>query len=221
MRSVLASLPVIVLATCCSGSQPIDFDTQVMPILTRQGCNAGSCHGAAIGRGGLKLSLLGSDAAADHDAIVRELRGRRVNLSQPDDSLVLLKPSEQVEHEGGLRLDDDSESYELLRRWIAEGARRQGDRKLARLEVQPTEVTLPRPGQTFSIRVTASFNDGSKGDVTASTVPDRGRSGIDADRSAAWFRQGHAARCSHTDRALLGSGGSDSSGRADHRHATH
>ncbi|MDF1843740.1 MAG: hypothetical protein P1U77_20060, partial [Rubripirellula sp.] len=86
--------------------QPIDFDTEVMPVFTRQGCNAGSCHGAAIGRGGFKLSLLGSNSKLDHHAITRQLEGRRINLTRPDRSLLLLKPSEQVGHEGGLAMRD-------------------------------------------------------------------------------------------------------------------
>ena len=69
--------------------QTVDFDTQIIPILTKSGCNAGACHGAAIGRGGFKLSLYGGDPESDYRAIVRELEGRRVNLAHPDTSLVL------------------------------------------------------------------------------------------------------------------------------------
>ena len=96
----------------------IDFDTQVLPVLTRAGCNTGSCHGAAAGRGGLRLSLYGSNPALDHERLVYELRGRRVNLDQPESSLVLLKPSGFLDHGGGLRLDEESEGYQLLRDWI-------------------------------------------------------------------------------------------------------
>ena len=68
-----------------------DFDADVMPVFTKAGCNVGSCHGAAIGRGGFKLSLYGSDAAADYRVIVHELEGRRINLASPQQSLLLLK----------------------------------------------------------------------------------------------------------------------------------
>ena len=84
------------------GARPVDFDTEVIPLLTRAGCNAGSCHGAAVGRGGFHLSLLGAEAALDYDTIVRELEGRRVDLARPDESLILTKPSGRLEHEGGV-----------------------------------------------------------------------------------------------------------------------
>ncbi|MDG2222915.1 MAG: DUF1549 and DUF1553 domain-containing protein [Rubripirellula sp.] len=152
------------------GDRPIDFDTEVMPTFTRQGCNAGSCHGAAIGRGGFKLSLLGSNSKLDHDAIIRHLEGRRVNLKRPDRSLLLLKPSEQVGHEGGLAMSDDSPSYERVHQWISEGAYRSGLRQLVKLTVSPRKSTLPRPESSVSVRVKATFNDGSTTDVTRWTV---------------------------------------------------
>ncbi|MEM1067389.1 MAG: DUF1549 and DUF1553 domain-containing protein, partial [Planctomycetota bacterium] len=150
--------------------RPIDFDTEIMPVLTRLGCNAGSCHGAAIGRGGFKLSLLGSSAALDHDAIVRHLEGRRVNLARPDRSLLLLKPSEQLGHEGGLVMEEDSEGFKRISAWIREGARRDGSRELIDLTLSPQRATLPKPGETVRIGITASYSDGSSDDVTRWTV---------------------------------------------------
>jgi hypothetical protein len=150
--------------------QPIDFDTEVMPVFTRQGCNAGSCHGAAIGRGGFKLSLLGSNSKLDHHAITRQLEGRRINLTRPDRSLLLLKPSEQVGHEGGLAMRDDSASYERIQRWISEGAYRSGIRQLVKLTVSPRQTTLPQPESSVSVSVKATYNDGSTSDVTQWTV---------------------------------------------------
>ena len=136
------------IASC---AEPVDFDTQVIPVLTRQGCNAGSCHGAAVGRGGFKLSLLGSNAAADHDAIVHHLEGRRVNLAEAGKSLLLRKASEQIGHEGGLALPDDSPAFELVRCWITEGAVRRDDRRLIEFnrdsrsrDARSGQVTRPR-----------------------------------------------------------------------------
>jgi hypothetical protein len=151
-------------------SGTIDFDTQVIPVLTRQGCNAGSCHGAAIGRGGFKLSLLGSGGARDYDAIVQQLEGRRVNLADPEKSLLLRKPSEQLGHEGGLVLPDDSPAFELIQRWISEGAIRRTDRKLTSLVVNPNDQILSRTGETVSVRVAAAFSTGETADVTQWTV---------------------------------------------------
>ena len=148
----------------------VDFDTEIIPILTRHGCNSGSCHGAAIGRGGLKLSLLGSDAAGDHAAIVHQLQGRRVNLDAAERSLLLKKPSEQIGHEGGLRLAEDSQHYAIMLRWIAQGAGRIEKHRLHELVVQPSELLLNRTGETANVRVIAQFDDGTSADVTSTTV---------------------------------------------------
>src|SRR5262249_53330285 len=95
------------LLTLAIFSAPVDFDTDVLPVLTKAGCNAGACRGAAAGRGGFKLSLFGGDPTADHRAIARELEGRRINLAHPERSLLLLKPTWQLDHEGGQRFEED------------------------------------------------------------------------------------------------------------------
>jgi len=169
-RTLISLSFVSFVAVSVHGERPIDFDTEVMPVLTRQGCNAGSCHGAAIGRGGFKLSLLGSNAKADHDAIVRHLEGRRINLAHPQRSLVLLKPSEQVGHEGGSVMEEGSEAFDLVHRWITEGATRPGVRILRDLKITPQKATLEQPGNSASVQVRASFNDESTEDVTKWTV---------------------------------------------------
>ncbi len=165
-----AVLSHVFLAAAAPSAERVDFDTEIIPLLTRHGCNAGSCHGAAIGRGGFKLSLLGSDAAADHDAIVRHLGGRRVNLADADESLVLRKPAERIEHEGGLVLDEASAAFALLRRWIDEGARRHRDRKLTNLVVTPPHKMLAAKGESALVRVVATFDSDETRDVTAWTV---------------------------------------------------
>ena len=100
----------------------MDFRNDLIPMFTKHGCNAGACHGAAIGRGGFKLSLYGGDPQSDFEAVVRQMHGRRVNLSNPDESLIFLKPTEYVEHGGGLVFDDESDSAQLLIDWIKQGA---------------------------------------------------------------------------------------------------
>jgi len=150
----------------------VDFDTEIMPLLTRHGCNAGSCHGAAIGRGGFKLSLLGSDAAVDFDTIVHALEGRRVNRFRSDRSLLLLKPSEQVGHEGGLIFEQDSTAFEKLQAWIDQGARRIRARELVALRTQPDNVVLDQPGDSIPLSILATFQGSvtNEVDVTDWTV---------------------------------------------------
>src|SRR3954453_1643767 len=90
---------------------PPDFATRVVPVLTKAGCNAGSCHGAALGRGGFRLSLLGYNPDFDHDSLVQEFEGRRVNTSRPERSLALRKATGGLDHEGGPRLTSEGEGY--------------------------------------------------------------------------------------------------------------
>src|SRR5262249_24612095 len=110
---VLGSLLVFGLTTVQAG-ETLAFRTTILPILTKAGCNAGACHGAATGQGGFKLSLLGYDPRADHDSIVREFEGRRVNLAAPEESLILRKPAMQMAHGGGQRFTVGSQPDRLL-----------------------------------------------------------------------------------------------------------
>ncbi len=146
---------------------PVTFERDIEPILTRAGCNAGACHGKARGQNGFALSLLGFDPTQDFDAIVKESGGRRVSRLAAEDSLLLRKASARVPHGGGLRLLPTSRSYEMLIRWIVGGMPRTpaGAPRLARIAVEPTERTLKR-SESFSLRVTAQFTDGSREDVT-------------------------------------------------------
>ena len=94
MKTLLKSLTLIVSVASAgmaedSSEETIDFRNDLMPVLTKHGCNAGACHGAAIGRGGFKLSLYGGDPSADYDATVQQVGGRRVNLAKPDQSLIV------------------------------------------------------------------------------------------------------------------------------------
>src|ERR1700731_4774415 len=97
-------------------ARTITFESDVQPLLTRAGCNAGACHGKARGQNGFALSLLGFDPGSDHDAIVKEGRGRRVFPAVPDESLLLRKASARVPHGGGPRLERESPAYEKVRR---------------------------------------------------------------------------------------------------------
>lgn len=145
----------------------VDFQSEVMPMLTRAGCNAGDCHGSAAGRGGFHLSLLGSSPDRDFAAITSEFKGRRLNLKHPAESLILKKPTGFIDHGGGNVLDVDSDEAALLERWIAEGAREVVQRKLVEFHVglSSGNSTITK-GQGGLVRALATFSDGIQLDVT-------------------------------------------------------
>jgi hypothetical protein len=127
------------------------FTAEVMAVLSKAGCNAGTCHGNQNGKGGFKLSLRGQDPDLDYLAISRDQFGRRTNPLDPEQSLVLLKPSMQLAHEGGLRLKQGSLEYEILRRWITAGmpVERSDAPRLERIEVQPAQQVLVSVGNAL------------------------------------------------------------------------
>jgi hypothetical protein len=147
--------------------KPVDFKREIVPLLSRLGCNAGGCHGKASGQNGFKLSLFGFDAAFDHDAITKEARGRRVFPSAPDNSLLLLKATGQVPHGGGKRMPRDGHEYQLFRRWIAAGtpAAAPDAPHVVKLRVVPGDRVLKRE-RTQQLAVHAEYSDGSVRDVT-------------------------------------------------------
>ncbi len=122
----------------------VSFRNDVMAVLSKSGCNLGTCHGNARGKGGFQLSLRGQDPAADFAVLTHELFGRRTNPNRPEQSLLLLKPSMQIAHEGGKRLIIDSPEYQVLREWIAAGMPndRPDARTLEHLRVTPEEAFL-------------------------------------------------------------------------------
>src|SRR5437660_7587788 len=99
----------------------VDFERHLMGLFGRMGCNAGSCHGSFQGKGGFRLSLFGYDPEKDYYAVTHDSFGRRVNRTDPDNSLLLLKATGQVEHGGGVRFSKNTWQYEVLRQWIAKG----------------------------------------------------------------------------------------------------
>jgi hypothetical protein len=146
----------------------VSFTREIVPLLTRAGCNQGACHGAALGRGGFRLSLRGFDPAFDHDQIVRSAEGRRVVPSDPERSILLLKPSGAMEHGGGERFAYKSREYELLRRWLEDGAPAPAvrDPHVQALRVWP-DRRLMVPGERQQLVVQAVWSDGLVEVVTA------------------------------------------------------
>jgi hypothetical protein len=156
-----------VTVTRFADEPPVRFATEVVPTFTKLGCNTGGCHGKASGQNGFKLSLFGFEPGEDHEFIVKEARGRRLFLSAPDSSLLLLKATAQVPHGGGKRLEKGSPSYALLRRWIGQGAPNDAPdaATVQRIEVLPAERILDR-GASQQMIVVAYLSDGSTMDVT-------------------------------------------------------
>jgi hypothetical protein len=181
---------------------PVSMRLEMMPVLTKAGCNAGACHGAQYGKGGLKLSLFGSEPDADHKALLREGAGRRVDLLVPEASLLLAKPVGRVPHQGGVLIYDGSRAYSILHRWVRTGApaeRADAAPTLTSLEIFPRARmyrTDDRAAATQRLLVIAGFSDGSRRDVTADVRFDSNRPGTAAvapDGTAAIAGRGEAA----------------------------
>lgn len=169
--AVLACLTIgapLLGTTPAIAKAPISFRAEVMALLSKSGCNAGTCHGNLNGKGGLKLSLRGEDPALDHGVLTRGDKGRRLDLVTPEESLILLKPSMQLAHEGGMRFPKDSPEYRLLSQWIGEGAVDDADssRMPVSIEVSPSEAIAVPPNDKVPLQVTAVFGDGSRQEIT-------------------------------------------------------
>jgi len=149
----------------------LDFANRIVPILTKNGCNGGGCHGAANGQNGFRLSLLGFEPAEDYEHLVKESRARRLSFAAPDQSLLLQKGTGLVAHGGGGRLEPGSTDYKLLRNWIAAGCPPADPSapRLTKLEVYPA-ARLMTPHSEQQLLVTAVYSDGSREDVTATAV---------------------------------------------------
>jgi hypothetical protein len=161
------SQEVPVTVTGFAKSRPVDFRTEVQPLLSKLGCNAGGCHGKASGQNGFKLSLFGFDTDFDYQAISREARGRRVFAANPDESLFLTKATGKMPHGGGKRLNPTGPDYQIIRRWIASGtpASAPDAPRVVKLRVAPTDAVL-NPNQLQQLAVLAEYSDGSTRDVT-------------------------------------------------------
>jgi hypothetical protein len=147
---------------------PVSFSREIAPILTKAGCNQGACHGAQHGRGGFRLSLLGFDPVFDYGQIVQSAEGRRVVLSDPERSILLLKPTLTMEHKGGERFKVNSREFTFLKIWLEDGAPAPGrdDPLVTALGVWPAKRLLV-PGEQQQILARATWKDGRSEDVTA------------------------------------------------------
>ncbi|WP_242631786.1 DUF1549 and DUF1553 domain-containing protein [Rubripirellula amarantea] len=144
-----------------------DFQKHITPLLGRLGCNGRACHGSFQGRGGFALSLFGYDFQADHSALMEESSGR-VDVDDPDESLILSKPLDADSHEGGKRFDEGSWQHHVLRRWIESGATLDAGKPKAldALDVYPSEIIFANSDGTAQLKVIAKWQDGTREDVT-------------------------------------------------------
>ena len=168
---IVASLLTLAFAPLAT-SAAVSFRNDVMAVLSKAGCNAGTCHGNKNGKAGFKLSLRGQDPSADYIGLTRDVMARRTNLLQPDESLMLLKATARVAHEGGLRFKRDSMEYGILREWIGQGMPNDFGTapQLRAIEVSPATKVLIEPENRVQLEVRATFSDGSSRDVTPLAV---------------------------------------------------
>lgn len=173
------------------------FVRDVQPIMSKLGCNAGTCHGSANGKNGFKLSLRGYDSLFDHRALTDDLAGRRFNRAAPDQSLLLLKPAGGVPHMGGVLTRRGEPYYDLLRDWIAGGVKLDLDSpRVSGMEIFPKNPVIPLPGMKQQLRVLATYTDGRVRDVTAEAFIESSLSEkveVDKQGLATAVRRGEAA----------------------------
>ena len=179
---VMKEIPVTVAGT--KTVPDVDFVRDVNPLLAKMGCNQGTCHGAAKGKNGFKLSLRGYDPIFDVRALTDDHGARRVNLASPDDSLMLLKAAAAVPHAGGLLTRPDDPAYQVVRRWIEQGAKLDNATpRVTSISVFPTAAVIETPGRRQQFRVVANYADGRTRDVTREAFLESGNGEVaSADR---------------------------------------
>lgn len=167
------SIAVPITVSGQKATYPVSFVRDVMPAMSKLGCNAGTCHGSAEGKNGFKLSLRGYDPIFDYRALTDDLEGRRFNRAAPERSLMLMKPAGAVPHAGGVVYQQGDPGYELLKMWIAEGVKFDANApRVTSLEVLPKGRVIPQIGQKQQMVVMATYSDGAKRDVTAEAFVD-------------------------------------------------
>ncbi len=146
----------------------VDFERHIMGLFGRMGCNSGSCHGSFQGKGGFRLSLFGWDPERDYMTVTRDGLARRVSVTDPENSLLLLKATGAVEHGGGLRFSKDSWQYRIFKEWMKSGAPWQaGSGEVKKITITPPEFAFQKPNESCQLEVKANFADGSTVDITS------------------------------------------------------
>jgi hypothetical protein len=146
----------------------VSFVGDVMPVISRMGCNAGTCHGSAQGKNGFQLSLRGYDPRFDHLALTDDVAARRFNRAAPERSLMLMKTTGVVPHVGSVLTQPGEPYYEILSRWIGQGVKLDIDApRVTKIEVTPASAVIPLPGMKQQLTVWATYANGAKRDVSA------------------------------------------------------
>jgi hypothetical protein len=145
----------------------LSFVNDILPVLSKAGCNAGGCHAKPEGQNGFKLSVFAYDPKADYAKIVKDDRGRRVFPARAEESLLLKKPTMAVEHGGGQRFERGSGEYTTILKWIQQGMpyAQAGEARLVDLKVYPAERRYEK-GSAQHLLALADYSDGSARDVT-------------------------------------------------------
>jgi hypothetical protein len=193
----LGSCLTLLLGTVCASAASPSFVNDVIPVLTRLGCNQGACHGKNSGQNGFRLSLRGYAPEWDHHWITREFDGRRINRAAPEDSLFLLKPLGRMPHGGGKLLSETSQAGQVLLDWLKAGAPGpdKDDPLVVGVSVTPSKIVL-QPGEQRQLTVTAEYSDSEQRDVTWLTrfeSNDPGMTSIDAAGTLRVIRPGETA----------------------------
>ena len=158
---------LLLFATASSAAEPPSFLNEVMPVLTKAGCNQGACHGKGAGQNGFRLSLRGYAPDEDHRWITREFDGRRIDPAAPAGSLLVTKPTAQVPHEGGKLFGTGSREYQTLRDWVAAGSPGPNPKAATITGFALTPLNaVKKPGETVQLTAFATFSDGTRKDVT-------------------------------------------------------
>ena len=171
MRQRLALASIISAAVAMGAARdnaPVpSFRLDVMPVFFRAGCNSGGCHGAASGKDGFRLSLFGYDPAGDYFRLTQQIVGRRLDVAEPEQSLVLLKALGKVPHSGGRRFKQDTVYYDTLLRWIEAGAPDDAATTTATaIAIVPDKLVFTGKERTRKVKVMATYSDGTQRDVT-------------------------------------------------------
>jgi hypothetical protein len=167
MTRLAVSLLVPMVSTLAA-AEKLSFTNDIVPIFTKSGCANSNCHGSIRGQAGFKLSLFGYEPQLDYQAIVKDQDGRRIDRKNPQQSLILRKPTFAIPHGGGERFKVGSLEYNGIVEWIQQGAEYDipGAPRLQNLRVSPEELLLSGLDSRGQITVTGEYTDGAKADLT-------------------------------------------------------
>ncbi|MCH8828180.1 MAG: DUF1553 domain-containing protein [Planctomycetes bacterium] len=172
VRTGSLSATVDVVVSGMKKPSPVSFQNQMLPALSKAGCNAGACHGSPSGKAGFRLSLRAFDPTIDIVTLRTEFFGRRTNPMKPANSLMLKKPTMEVSHGGGRQMIKGDAIYTVMHDWIAEGLRLDGATapRIQRIEILPKKRVMQHGSERQQLVAMGYYSDGTVRDITALTV---------------------------------------------------